>query len=185
VVRNPDLVPLFESAIADGRLALEPLSADDVVRSQAGAFRHRREALPDRLAAADERGEWRPPKRLAAAPGPAPVRALNAARERLRDRSHTSMAEARRAGSLELMRELMAPEIENYQQIKQKRRQGVAGPGRPAAKGPAGTSGTGTLAGPRGSGSNLRDPAAPATGSPAAGLGRLVRGLTSRVRRGR
>lgn len=175
VVRNPDLVELFESAIAGGRLALEPLSADDVVRSQAGAFRHRREALPDRLAAADERGEWRPPKRLAAASGAPEVRALNTARERLRDRSHTAMAEARRAGILELMRELMPDDIAAYEEVNRQRKPGAAGSGKAAARG-SGTTGTGMPG---------RSASDSGPNSPAAGLGRLVRGLTSRVRRER
>jgi coenzyme F420 hydrogenase subunit beta len=176
VVRNPELVELFETAIADGRLRLEPLSADDVVRSQAGAFRHRREALPDRLAAADERGEWRPPKRLAAAPGPPQVRALNAARERLRERSHTAMAEARQAGSLEVMRELMAGDLAAYEAINRQRKPGAAGAGKPAGPGKPASPGTGIGPGTEN---------APGSGSSTGGLGRLVRGLTSRVRRER
>lgn len=168
VIRNPDLVELFESAVTDGRLALESLSADDVVRSQAGAFRHRREALPDRLAAADERGEWRPTKRLAAAAGPPPMRALNAARERLRDHSHTAMAEARRAGSLDLMRELMADDIAAYEQINRQRKPGMAAPGKVPGPGKATRPGKGS---------------GPGTASPTTSLGRLVRRLSSRVRR--
>jgi hypothetical protein len=99
------------------------------------------------------------------------MRALNAARERLRDHSHTAMAEARGAGSLDVMRERMAGDIAAYEQIIGQRKPGGTGRGR--AIGP----GKGSSIPP---GNPLKE-----TESPAAGLGRLVRGLTSRVRRER
>jgi coenzyme F420-reducing hydrogenase beta subunit len=51
IVRDRALHALFEEAMADGRLALTPVSAETVVETQAAAFRHRREGLAYRLAA--------------------------------------------------------------------------------------------------------------------------------------
>ena len=65
VVRAPAVLRLIEAARADGRLALDPVSADFVARTQAAGLRHRREGLAYRLA---WRWRWRglrPRKRVA------------------------------------------------------------------------------------------------------------------------
>jgi coenzyme F420-reducing hydrogenase beta subunit len=62
VVRTPALHGLIEAGRADGRLALEPVDADFVARTQAAGFRHRREGLAYRLTWAS-RG-LRPVKRV-------------------------------------------------------------------------------------------------------------------------
>jgi len=49
VVRSPELLAMVQSGIADGRLALEQVSADFVADTQAAGFRHRREGLAYRL----------------------------------------------------------------------------------------------------------------------------------------
>jgi hypothetical protein len=48
-VRSPLVAQLVQAAIADGRLALEPLDAARVVETQAAGLRHRREGLAYRL----------------------------------------------------------------------------------------------------------------------------------------
>lgn len=54
---------LIESARADGRLALEPVDAEFIVRTQAAGLRHRRDGLAYRLSWL--RREIRPRKRVA------------------------------------------------------------------------------------------------------------------------
>jgi coenzyme F420-reducing hydrogenase beta subunit len=49
IVRSPLVAQLVQAAIADGRLALEPLDAARVVETQAAGLRHRREGLAYRL----------------------------------------------------------------------------------------------------------------------------------------
>jgi coenzyme F420-reducing hydrogenase beta subunit len=49
IVRSPVLARLVQAAIAQGRLALEPLAADRVAETQAAGLRHRREGLAYRL----------------------------------------------------------------------------------------------------------------------------------------
>lgn len=50
IVRDPAVHGMLETAIADGQLALTPVSAEVVVETQAAAFRQRREGLAYRLA---------------------------------------------------------------------------------------------------------------------------------------
>jgi coenzyme F420-reducing hydrogenase beta subunit len=49
IVRTAELKQLIESARAEGRLALEPVDADFIVRTQAAGLRHRRDGLAYRL----------------------------------------------------------------------------------------------------------------------------------------
>ena len=62
VVRSARVHALIQAAIAEGRLALEPVDADFVHRTQAAGFRQRREGLALRLAG---RRGLRPRKRVA------------------------------------------------------------------------------------------------------------------------
>jgi len=62
IVRSPALRDLLGGGMADGRLRLEPVDADFVVRTQAAGFRHRREGLALRLAG--RRRGIRPRKRV-------------------------------------------------------------------------------------------------------------------------
>jgi len=65
VVRNPELLKLIEAHIESGDLKLERLSSEDVITSQTGGFRHRREALSYRLALRESEKQWYPVKRVA------------------------------------------------------------------------------------------------------------------------
>jgi coenzyme F420-reducing hydrogenase beta subunit len=49
VVRSPELRGIIEAARADGRLQLEPVDAEFIVRTQAAGLRHRRDGLSYRL----------------------------------------------------------------------------------------------------------------------------------------
>lgn len=49
IVRTPEMKRLIESARADGRLALAPVDAEFIVRTQAAGLRHRRDGLAYRL----------------------------------------------------------------------------------------------------------------------------------------
>ncbi|MFL6766044.1 MAG: Coenzyme F420 hydrogenase/dehydrogenase, beta subunit C-terminal domain [Sphingomicrobium sp.] len=49
IVRTPKLKALIERGRADGRLILEPVSADFIVKTQAAGLRHRRDGLAYRL----------------------------------------------------------------------------------------------------------------------------------------
>lgn len=64
VVRSAILNSILAAASGAGRLHLENLSAEKVVASQAGGFRHRRDGLAFRLHIEDLAGRWRPAKRV-------------------------------------------------------------------------------------------------------------------------
>lgn len=63
IVRNADFLVLLNEGAESGRIRLDKLSEADAVKTQASGFRHRREGLSYRLAVAQERNEWHPPKR--------------------------------------------------------------------------------------------------------------------------
>ncbi len=47
--RNPQIGELLEQGINEGRLKLDPITADEVARSQKSGFVHRRDGLAYRL----------------------------------------------------------------------------------------------------------------------------------------
>jgi coenzyme F420 hydrogenase subunit beta len=64
VTRNPIINNLIEHAIKEGRLSLNRIDPNDVIRSQLSGFRHRHDGLAARLYFADREGKWRPEKRI-------------------------------------------------------------------------------------------------------------------------
>ena len=75
VVRSPELLALVNRGLADGRLALEQVSADFVADTQAAGFRQRREGLAYRLTWLGTRlKRVRPVKRVAPSAGQLPLR---------------------------------------------------------------------------------------------------------------
>lgn len=104
VIRHPDICRLVGDAIAAGRLALEPVTADVIAESQRSGLRYRREGVAVRLADARDRGEWTPPKRVQ--PGRAGVGhgrvAVYRQRENLARATHTAFLAALDAGNLQL-----------------------------------------------------------------------------------
>lgn len=63
IVRSKELRTIIDSARADGRLRLEPVDAEFIVRTQAAGLRHRRDGLAYRLTW--RKGRLAPPKRVA------------------------------------------------------------------------------------------------------------------------
>jgi coenzyme F420-reducing hydrogenase beta subunit len=102
LVRRRDLDEIVRAAAAEGRLHLEPITAEDAAHSQAAGLRHRRDGLRYRLELAGRRGEWAPPKRVE--PGSRHLtrsaRARFRLRERMRDRSHEEFARTLADGDL-------------------------------------------------------------------------------------
>lgn len=119
IVRNPELLPVIEQGIATHRLALDPISADRVAESQRSGLRHRREGLACRLHDAANRGEWVPPKRVAATPAAeTPVRAaVYRLREQATRESHVAFARAKRANDLRIFADHMAPVVATYRRL--------------------------------------------------------------------
>jgi coenzyme F420 hydrogenase subunit beta len=120
VVRHPTVERLIENGRARGRLTLDELTPQDVVRSQRSGFRHRRDGLAYRLARDDARGIWRPVKRVHARADHLSrlSKELFRVRSRLADRSHDAFAEVRdRGGSLDPFRRRLAPLMRRHDAI--------------------------------------------------------------------
>jgi coenzyme F420-reducing hydrogenase beta subunit len=64
IVRSLQIATLIHDGIRESRLALQEISAERIIESQAAGFRHRREGLAYRLYLADRTGKWRPHKRV-------------------------------------------------------------------------------------------------------------------------
>jgi coenzyme F420-reducing hydrogenase beta subunit len=64
VTRDPALRKILLQGAERAEIELAPLSVDQIAQSQDGGLRHRREGLAFRLRQRDERGIWRPNKRV-------------------------------------------------------------------------------------------------------------------------
>lgn len=62
VIRNKEIMDLFEEN--ESEVQLKEVSKEDIIKSQAGGFRHRREGLEYRLFLKEEANEWVPQKRV-------------------------------------------------------------------------------------------------------------------------
>ena len=107
---------LVDGGKGDGRLTLEPWTADQAAASQEAGLRHRRAGLAVRLAARQRTGAYTPPKRVA--PDPVAVATPFGRRMLLREqiaaRSHEAFAEALEAGSLAVFHRRMRPLVNRY-----------------------------------------------------------------------
>lgn len=136
VSRNREIDAIVAEGQKDGSIEWDALSESDLVRSQAGNFRHRRDALSLRLADAIARGEKVPHKRIA--PGSVKLSMLRKRIIRLREKtatmSHIAFAEARSAGDLSLfmvrMKPLTASVATTYRMMKLTTVSGVIGVAR-------------------------------------------------------
>ena len=64
IIRNLLIKRLIEENVGSGRLMVEKVECDDVIKSQKSGLFHRKEALAYRLFLTDKTGQWRPPKRV-------------------------------------------------------------------------------------------------------------------------
>ncbi|MFZ5940860.1 MAG: Coenzyme F420 hydrogenase/dehydrogenase, beta subunit C-terminal domain [Bacteroidota bacterium] len=115
-VRNREIGELIARKISEGELTLEVLSADDVARSQAGGFRHRRDALSYRIAKKDARKEWYPVKRVKAneIPIDRKRKRIYNLREKIARQSHISFYHALQKDDLEVFFREMKPLFKSY-----------------------------------------------------------------------
>ncbi|MDJ0922065.1 MAG: Coenzyme F420 hydrogenase/dehydrogenase, beta subunit C-terminal domain [Henriciella sp.] len=116
VVRDATLHTIVKDAARKGRLHLEDLSADEVAASQAGGLRHRRDGLAYRLLLADERGDWRPRKRVLAnaAQLTKKLQRIHRKRYALGQASHDAFLKAKQAGNFVIFEQEMAPLLKSY-----------------------------------------------------------------------
>lgn len=120
VSRNREVDTIFETGIGDGQISIIPLSPEEVIQSQAGGFRHRREGLALRLADDSGLGLSVPLKRVrpnvdAVTPRRA---ALLRQRRRMASLSHPVFADAVAQADLKVYLRFMRREIRKYNRIE-------------------------------------------------------------------
>ena len=118
IVRSKLIYGIIERAIKSGRLALDSISKEKVIESQAGGIRHRREGLSYRLYLKRNSGDWVPPKRVKPQRLESPKRReIYKLREKLRDESHEKFLAAKESGDLKKFLDEMNSLIYKYEAI--------------------------------------------------------------------
>lgn len=89
IVRNPHIDSLIKEGISSGRLKLDTVEKETIIRSQEAHYRHTHDELVYRLYKKDKVGEWRPQKRVNASRNiPLLRRKLQNLREEISAKSH-------------------------------------------------------------------------------------------------
>ena len=116
VSRRAVLSDLLEEGRTSGALQLSVASVEEVVQSQVGGLRHRREGLAVRLAHLDQEGKWRPRKRVEAnyTQVDHARKELYLRRTRLSRRSIENFRFARSVGSLTVFKLLISGPVFAY-----------------------------------------------------------------------
>ena len=116
VVRSPTLHSLLTDAVVTGRLHLDSITAEKVVESQAGGFRHRRDGLAYRLFLEDQAGRWRPTKRVAPSDQhlTPKLREIYTLRYAMGQESHAAFAAAKARNDFDFFIQAMKPITAQY-----------------------------------------------------------------------
>lgn len=119
VVRKPALAALIEDGKSQGRLALASIPVEDVIESQAGCFRQRKEGLAYRLFLKDQAKVWRPRKRVEAAEKHLTprLRAKYALRAKLMHVSHSAFAEYSDTSDFDRVKRDLLPLMTAYDKV--------------------------------------------------------------------
>ncbi|MEM7807775.1 MAG: Coenzyme F420 hydrogenase/dehydrogenase, beta subunit C-terminal domain [Planctomycetota bacterium] len=119
IVRDETIASMVDEAMEQGRLSLDPISANQVAESQAAGLRHRREGLAFRLWLTDRAGVWRPRKRVE----PAwrhlsrKYRRIFVSRMRLAELSHQAFEQALKRRDLSVFHRTMRRPIAKYRAL--------------------------------------------------------------------
>lgn len=116
VVRNPILLEILEKYNAKEVVHLEEISKEEVLKSQDGGFRHRREALSYRLSKKVGNDEWFPKKRVVANQFSitAKRKKIYSMRETIAQKSHIVFLEALQKNDFDLFIKRMKPIQKHY-----------------------------------------------------------------------
>jgi hypothetical protein len=109
IARHRRIEEIVRRAIAEGRLALAPMSVDNAAKSQDAGLRHRRLGLAVRLARAEGQKRWAPPKRFHDARLTRRQRWVYVVREIMAERSHEAFQQALDAGRFDVFARRMIP----------------------------------------------------------------------------
>ena len=117
IVRSKVLEKIINNAISNDRLFMDPLTLEEVVESQAGGIRDRREGLSVRLNKKHSDGVWAPKKRVSLNIDlvSSELRQKYLVRERLGNLTHDFWFEAKQSKNLKIFERKMIPELMKYE----------------------------------------------------------------------
>lgn len=116
VIRNPRIQEIFDRHADE--LTLHDSDAEEVTRSQAGGFRHRRQGLAYRLAVRQNRGEWIPTKRVKPSMDmPEKRQTIYAMREVIREESFVGFKKALNEENYKAFQRHIARYVRKYRNI--------------------------------------------------------------------
>jgi coenzyme F420-reducing hydrogenase beta subunit len=116
IVRSPLIQKIIDQGIKEKALKLDVLDPEEIVKSQEGGFRHRRDLLAYRIALLEDQKTWFPQKRVEPSLDNLDERYRKIAvlRIKLAEKSHLAFKEALQADDFEVFRALMQPIVEEY-----------------------------------------------------------------------
>lgn len=119
VIRNKDILQLFNRYKSLNKLKIDSLQAEDVAKSQEGGFRHRREALSFRIAKKELSNNWYPQKRIKANQYEISKKRkqIYSMREEIAKQSHISFLKALDNNQLNIFKEEMIPLVKRYNKL--------------------------------------------------------------------
>ena len=111
VVRNPLVASMLTEGNERGEIAIESLSTEELIESQAGNFRHRWDGLSERLKARESNQLPVPKKRIRAGSRPIPPKRVEIVRLRqeMAKQSHISFLRAKQERNLDIYIREMSP----------------------------------------------------------------------------
>ena len=114
--KNISILNQINEAISLNEVHLEKLSIEEATKAQSGGIRHRHQGLKYRLAMIDEKGDWRPTKRVTA-----DKNHLSKNQEKkyytryiLSTESHKAYKKAKEVGKFKVFKNAMNPYIRKY-----------------------------------------------------------------------
>ncbi len=115
-VRNEKILRLIDKYRDE--LQIDTISSQEIYRSQAGGFRHRREGLSYRLYLKEKSNQWVPKKRVKASKRHSKIRKrIYSNRILLRENSFKSYHEAIKKNDFNIIKEKMNPSINDYKKL--------------------------------------------------------------------
>ncbi len=118
IVRNPVFKKLIQDGIADGRLVLDSIDAETLLRSQTGLIRHTRDELPYRLAKLQKKSKWTLVKRTVANNTLDVHRAkIQDVRTLIAEKSHIYYREAVKRNDFNYFKKKMQPHVDTYNKL--------------------------------------------------------------------
>jgi len=118
IIRNPEIDILVKDAMKNGKLKMDVVDKDVIIKSQAAHYRHTRDELSYRLYKKDKSKEWRPQKRVQASNNlPYFRKIIQHLREEISMRSHTIYKEAIELDDFEYFRKEIQKLSKKYKRV--------------------------------------------------------------------